>query len=179
MVSNYTHYCWLIYRGGSCGHFAQPCFQAQYTLSKLIVSSPLFPCGRVSLSVLGLEWFIQHFVAFPWISLGKSPGSLLGHSIRPSEYIETAASNPPIALILSPALRLVCSVFSTSELNVIIFITTVDALVIQVQKYSYLCYFWIFPSGLPVSDYHYISHSLTCMEFPVHAGNDCSLQLEA
>lgn len=152
MVSNCTHSCWLIYRGCSCGDFTQSCFQAQYTLLKLIVSAPLFPCGRMSLSVLGLECFIQHFVAFPWISLGKSPGSLLGYSIRPSEYIETAASHPPIALILSPALRLVCSVFSTSELNVIIFITTVDALVIQVQKYSYLCYFWIFPSGLTVSD---------------------------
>ena len=142
----------LIYRGCSCGNFTQSCFQTRYTLLKWIVFSPLFPCGRMSLSVLGLEWFIQHFVVSPWILLGKSPGSLLGHSIWPSEYIETAASNLPIALILSPALRLVCSVFSTSELNVIIFITTADALVIQVQKYSYLCYFWIFPSGLTVSD---------------------------
>lgn len=73
--------------------------------------------------------------------LGKSHGSLLGHSIQPSECIETATSHPPIALILSPAPRLVYNIFSTSELNVIIFITIVDAIVIQVQKYSYLCYF--------------------------------------
>lgn len=53
---------------------------------------------------------------------------------------ETATSNPPVALIFSPASRLVCNIFSTSELNVI-FITIADISVIQVQEYSYLCYF--------------------------------------
>lgn len=124
MVSNYAHYYWLIYRGCNqpCqSSLTQFCFQGQYTLLKLIVPEPLFPYGRVSLSVIALEWLIQHFVVIPWILLGKSLGSLVGHSVLPNECTETAASRPPIALILSSVLRLVHSIFSTSELNVYLY----------------------------------------------------------
>lgn len=155
MVSNYAHYYWLIYRGCNqpCqSSLTQFCFQGQYTLLKLIVPEPLFPYGRVSLSVIALEWLIQYFVVIPWILLGKSLGSLVGHSVLPNECTETATSRPPIALILSSVLRLVHNIFSTSELNVIIFITIADAIVVQVQKYSYLCYSWILPYRPAVGD---------------------------
>lgn len=55
----------------------------------------------------------------PWILLKKSCGSLLGHSVPPSEYMETATLNPLIALILSSAWRWVYNIFSTNELNVL------------------------------------------------------------
>lgn len=55
----------------------------------------------------------------PWLLLEKSCGSLLGRSVPPSEYIETATPNPAIALILLSAWRLVYNIFTTSELNVL------------------------------------------------------------
>ena len=122
MDSNYAHYCWLIYRGCAqpCrGGLTQFCFQGQYTLLKIIVPSPLFPYGRVSLSVIALKW----------------SGSLLDLCWAIAYYQVSVLKLLPQTHQLPIALRLVYNIFSTSELNVIIFITTVDAIVIQVQKY--------------------------------------------
>ena len=154
MVSNYGHYYWLIYRGCSqpcCSSLTQFCFQGNIHCWSLLFPNHFFHMAEW-VSLIALEWFIQHFVITTWIFLGKSYRSSLGHSILPDEYIETTTSHPPIALISSPALRSVYNIFSTSELNVIVFITIVNAFVVQVQKYPCLCYSWIFPYGPTVSD---------------------------